>query len=323
MNAASPKSRSGSTAASASSCGPSIQYVCAALVEMCGSSCARLLVRRGALSSSPQKRSAVTSAGEDVRIVAAARDAVEEAQHRFARAASAGRLELRVCVVRDRQLGIELQRALRRRLGERVVLHAVVAVLAEEEVDAREPRPGRRVARVFIERAEVEIARDRPRLGRFALLSGAQVELVRARRRGNVAAHEPRFCSRVSGSSSDVDDSLRQQILQLEDVATSSPATTSTTARFRPALRRAASGRGSVRRREGACRSRRRRRRPRSRAVFRSTVGREAHAAIGERTISDPIAGQRRRDRLGHGVREEVGLGIGAKDAEGEDDAAA
>jgi len=41
--------------------------------------------------------------------------------------------------------------------------------------------------RVFLERAEIEIARDEAVGRRFADLSGAQVELVRGRRRGDVA----------------------------------------------------------------------------------------------------------------------------------------
>ena len=74
-------------------------------------------------------------------------------------------LQPRIDVLRDRQIGIQLERVPRRGLRQFVLFLRVAGVLTEEQMHAREARPGRRVARVFIDRAQVQIARDRPPLG--------------------------------------------------------------------------------------------------------------------------------------------------------------
>ena len=123
---------------------------------------------------------------------------------------------MRVDLMRDRQIGIDLKRAPHRRLRERVIGRRIAAVLPDQQVHAREPRPRRRVMRIFFDRPLIQIARDHPRRRRFALLRRAKVILMRKRRGWNVPPNRRRRLFRARQLKR-VDDALRQRVLQIED----------------------------------------------------------------------------------------------------------
>ena len=86
---------------------------------------------------------------------------VEQPRHRLFGAAERFDLEVRVEVVRDAQIGIELQRTLEGFVGALEVFRGVVgAVLREHTIDAPELGPGRRVLRIFVERRSIQLPGD-------------------------------------------------------------------------------------------------------------------------------------------------------------------
>src|SRR5438477_12133908 len=53
-------------------------------------------------------------------------------------------------------------------------------------MNAPEPRPCRRVTRIFLDRSQIQIARDGPLLGVIAELVSAKEKIVRFRARGDI-----------------------------------------------------------------------------------------------------------------------------------------
>ena len=82
----------------------------------------------------------VDEAGKQLRIGAPAGGLAEQPHHRVARAAAID-VELRGEVVRQRQIGIQLERAMQCVLRAREVLAAAAAKLADEPPDASERAP--------------------------------------------------------------------------------------------------------------------------------------------------------------------------------------
>ena len=99
-------------------------------------------------SSSPQNRQATTRPAKRCGSAAPVPDPLEQAQHRLGRPALLLDLEIGVEVVREREVGVDLQRAAERLLGQRDALGlALRAVLRQHPIHPAQPSPGRRVVR--------------------------------------------------------------------------------------------------------------------------------------------------------------------------------
>ena len=183
---------------------------------------------------------------------------------------------------------------------------------------AAEPRPPRREGRVLVDTLPVEVAGHGHVRPVAHHLVRPQVELVGPGARGHPAAPLPLALGERGGER--LHDPPRELVLQLEDVA---ERRLESLRRHERAGRRLheLSGRAQLlaRAQEGAgqhpvdvglCRERLEVRR----------LGREARGGGARANDHRRQPGERRRDRVGQGEREEVDLGVGPQHAEGEDD---
>ena len=277
---------------------------------------ARLLVRGDRLVEEPAVAAGVDEPGEQLRVVAVAVRLAQQPHDRARRLADV-RLELRVELVRHRQARVELERAAERVLGARLAVGATLDVLADHAVAAAELRPRRREVGIQLQAALVEVARLRELGVGARQLVGAQVQLVaralvgRVRRGRGVGAAErqrqaprPRAarCRPAGGTGRpgsdwtvcDVSSVPPGASTSCADARSWSPARSSVPMTTRSTSASAAS-------------------------AFRSGASPAKRAAVGARPHDQRAdARQRRRDRVGQAEGQEVRLGIGTQDAEGQ-----
>jgi hypothetical protein len=257
----------------------------------------------------------VDEADEDLGVVADRAGQPEKADHRVPGAPRL-RLAVREEFVGQGQLGVELQGAAEGLVGPgQVLLGAVEVVPGEEAVAAAEARPGGSERRVLLHALAVELPGHRDVRPVAHDLVRAEVELVSA---GALRRPPPPGLAAGERRRERLHDAL-ELVLQAEDVA-------------QGRLQGLRGDEGPVRRRHELGR------------------GAELVARAEERAHEDPVhvgvggqgpevgglggeagggrarpyeegrePGERRRDRVGEGEGEEVDLGVGPQQAEGED----